>query len=75
MTEKKGIEVDYCPLCRGVWLDRGELERLISSQGTSEGGHPLPRSPESFREARMPPDQNGYYKYKRKKSLLEELFD
>ena len=28
MTEKKGIEIDYCPECRGIWLDRGELEKL-----------------------------------------------
>lgn len=29
MTEREGIEVDYCPECRGVWLDRGELDRII----------------------------------------------
>ncbi len=32
MTEKKGIEVDYCPECRGIWLDRGELEKLIEKE-------------------------------------------
>lgn len=32
MTEKKGIEVDYCPECRGIWLDRGELEKLIGAE-------------------------------------------
>lgn len=34
MTERAGIEIDYCPQCRGVWLDRGELDKLI--QGESE---------------------------------------
>ena len=29
MTERQGIEIDYCPQCRGVWLDRGELDKLI----------------------------------------------
>ena len=29
MTERQGIEIDYCPTCRGIWLDRGELDRLI----------------------------------------------
>lgn len=29
MTERQGVEIDYCPKCRGVWLDRGELDKLI----------------------------------------------
>ena len=29
MTEKNGVEVDYCPECRGIWLDRGELDKII----------------------------------------------
>ena len=29
MSERQGIEIDYCPKCRGVWLDRGELDKLI----------------------------------------------
>ena len=32
MSEKKGIEIDYCPECRGIWLDRGELEKLIATE-------------------------------------------
>ena len=34
MTEKKGIEIDYCPECRGIWLDRGELEKLTEKEET-----------------------------------------
>jgi len=39
MTERQGIEIDYCPQCRGVWLDRGELDRIIerSASFTSSG--------------------------------------
>ncbi|HIX82519.1 MAG TPA: zf-TFIIB domain-containing protein, partial [Candidatus Erysipelatoclostridium merdavium] len=29
MSEKHGVEIDYCPECRGIWLDRGELEKII----------------------------------------------
>lgn len=38
MTDRQGIEIDYCPACRGVWLDRGELDKLIerSTQLVSE---------------------------------------
>ena len=32
MSEKKGIEIDYCPECRGIWLDRGELEKLLAAE-------------------------------------------
>lgn len=33
MTERSGVEIDYCPKCRGVWLDRGELDKIIDSAG------------------------------------------
>lgn len=29
MSEKNGVEIDYCPQCRGIWLDRGELDKII----------------------------------------------
>ena len=32
MSEKKGVEIDYCPECRGIWLDRGELEKIIGQE-------------------------------------------
>jgi uncharacterized protein len=39
MVERSGVEVDYCPDCRGVWLDRGELDKIIERSGCdSEGG-------------------------------------
>ncbi|WP_340698940.1 zf-TFIIB domain-containing protein [Cellulosimicrobium funkei] len=36
MTERKGVEIDYCPTCRGVWLDRGELDKIIDRSVESE---------------------------------------
>lgn len=48
ITHKEGIEIDYCPNCRGVWLDRGELEKLIAFSATAyEPARPIeaPRAP------------------------------
>ena len=60
MADRNGIEVDYCPDCRGVWLDRGELDKLIE-----RAGRPF--------EA---PASRGHEHYpRRKKSLLREIFD
>ena len=39
MCEKKGVEIDYCPECRGIWLDRGELEKLIEKEETYNREH------------------------------------
>lgn len=39
MTEKQGVEIDYCPTCRGIWLDRGELEKLIERMSAAERGY------------------------------------
>ena len=36
MTERQGIEIDYCPKCRGIWLDRGELDKLIERSAPPE---------------------------------------
>jgi uncharacterized protein len=43
MTERQGIEIDYCPTCRGVWLDRGELDKIIERVSTP-APPPAPRS-------------------------------
>jgi len=66
MTERQGVEIDYCPTCRGVWLDRGELDKIIdrsarlsdpSAQGVGFGdlrpGDAARREP--AREFREPP--------------------
>jgi Zn-finger nucleic acid-binding protein len=37
ITERQGVEIDYCPKCRGVWLDRGELDKIIDRAGQFEG--------------------------------------
>ena len=37
MSDRQGIEIDYCPQCRGVWLDRGELDKIIERSSAYEG--------------------------------------
>lgn len=70
MTERSGIEIDYCPECRGVWLDRGELDKIIerSSQNIKNIQH------EGYSEKQRYPSDRDYH-YKKKKGLLGELFD
>lgn len=41
MTERQGVEIDYCPKCRGVWLDKGELDKMIEKAITSESSQKL----------------------------------
>ncbi len=41
MSERQGIEIDYCPQCRGIWLDRGELDKLIDRSAQAEPAAPL----------------------------------
>lgn len=78
MTERSGVEIDYCPDCRGIWLDRGELDKLIERASAYNPGS-TPR--ESYRQPDAHYDQKRFddrhYDYKRKKkdSFLGDLFD
>ncbi len=48
MAERSGVEIDYCPKCRGVWLDRGELDKIIDRAATSAPApEPAPRAVEA----------------------------
>ncbi|MCL6698870.1 zf-TFIIB domain-containing protein [Sphingomonas sp. NSE70-1] len=80
MSERQGIEIDYCPSCRGVWLDRGELDKIIERSGAVEQAAPVSREPQGQPWGAQPPQQNYGHDYhgkphKRRKSFLEELFD
>lgn len=89
MSERQGIEIDYCPQCRGVWLDRGELDKIIErSVPTQAQAQPQPQAQPVQPMQPMPQQgypqqpsgypQQGYgqpYPHKRRKSFLEELFD
>lgn len=43
MSERQGIEIDYCPQCRGVWLDKGELDKVIERSAQESAGYAQPR--------------------------------
>jgi hypothetical protein len=74
MSERQGVEIDYCPKCRGVWLDRGELDKLIErSESWSPAPPPPPRREE--RSYSDHDDRSSYQYKKKKKSFLSEIFD
>jgi Zn-finger nucleic acid-binding protein len=78
MTDRNGIEIDYCPQCRGVWLDRGELDKIIDrSVGAPAAPQQAPQAPPPQQQQTSYPPQydQRYYKKKRKESFLGELFD
>ncbi|MEP9360324.1 zf-TFIIB domain-containing protein [Sphingomonas sp. KR3-1] len=69
-VERAGIEIDHCPSCRGVWLDRGELDKILERSAAPAPAPP----PQQYREERPRyDDRHGYPK--KRKSFLEELFD
>ncbi len=72
ITERQGIEIDYCPQCRGVWLDRGELDKIIE-RTMPEITQPPPVYRDSDRKSYD--DDDRYEKRKRKSSILGDLFD
>ena len=82
MSERSGIEIDYCPQCRGVWLDRGELDKIIE-RNADAGAPPQqsapPPQPQAQAQWAQPPHPGqghyGHKHHKRRKSFLEELFD
>jgi len=77
--ERNGIHVDQCTECRGLFLDRGELEHLVQAEGSFYGGGGSePRREEPRRDERQSHDSyshGGKHYKKRKKNFLEELFD
>ena len=77
MTERQGIEIDYCPKCRGVWLDRGELDKIIdrSVPGVTQELNPEPEQKKYRYESRDDYRQKEYQNKRRKKGFLGDLFD
>jgi uncharacterized protein len=83
LAEKQGVEIDYCPQCRGIWLDRGELEKIIERM---EQQTPVKAAP-GLNENRYDhdkyykhhdghhSDKHGSYDHHKRKSFLRELFD
>lgn len=78
MSDRAGVEIDYCAACRGVWLDRGELDKIIerSSAVAPSSLNPRDYSKVSHREYDDDDDYRKDRKYgKKRKGFLEDLFD
>ena len=78
MTDRSGIEIDYCPKCRGVWLDRGELDKIIERAGSATPSAAEERREhrgDDRREYRDRPHHNERPYYKKRKSFLDDIFD
>ena len=69
MMERQGVEIDYCPQCRGVWLDRGELDKLIKRAAASEHYDDDDRYEKERR------DHPEHSHRRKKKSFWGEIFD
>jgi uncharacterized protein len=89
MTERLNIEIDYCPQCRGVWLDRGELDKIIERSvreaapvvaAATAASQPAPRPVQQPYDAQPYGYRDGHHDnhhggYREKKSIWKELFD
>ena len=83
MTERQGVEIDYCPKCRGVWLDRGELDKIVDRSLPpvaleEPGREELRRDLQDMRGEARDRDDDGYRRgkpYRKRKSFLSEIFD
>lgn len=88
MAERQGVEIDYCPQCRGIWLDRGELEKIIEgnmasiNNNVSQGPYNSPVwNQGDYHDKHHDSDHDrnynntGPYGPRRKKGFLGEIFD
>ncbi|MBE1283565.1 MAG: hypothetical protein GJ676_09670 [Rhodobacteraceae bacterium] len=70
ITDRSGVEIDYCPECRGVWLDRGELDKIIERSAAFSAPPPPPQ------QQRYDDRSDERYRKKKKRgSFLDDLFD
>ncbi len=78
MSERQGVEIDYCPQCRGVWLDRGELDKLIEKSAAATPA-PQPAYPQQGRRPDFADSDHIHhqprYVKRKQKSWLSEIFD
>jgi len=82
LAERQGVEIDYCPRCRGIWLDRGELDKILEREAAVLGADPVrraevpPDGPERLYEDRdaNPNDHRGDPR-RRRSGWLSDLFE
>lgn len=85
MTERQGVEIDYCPKCRGVWLDKGELDKIIEKSAAAESNQQLKQTDEKRRQTDDDDDDDNFFNSRRRNNndnpnrgrggFLSNLFD
>jgi len=79
VTERSGVEIDYCPQCRGVWLDRGELDKILDRSldyRHRERGRDDDDDDDRYKRTYGDPRYDAqYHRKKKKEGWLGELFD
>lgn len=76
MSDRHGVEIDYCPKCRGVWLDRGELDKIIERGAARAVANPAEQTNQAANNQPRPDDEQPEEpRKKRKESFLGDLFD
>jgi Zn-finger nucleic acid-binding protein len=77
IADKKGVEIDYCPDCRGIWLDRGELEKILERSAehlSNRSNYESDYKKYDYKEQHGDHHKAGY-SHKKKKSFLDDIFD
>ena len=78
MSDRQGVEIDYCPQCRGVWLDRGELDKII--ERSAQDAAPAAAPERGYEERPYHGDDDDRHRDhrhhgQRRRSFFEDLFD
>jgi uncharacterized protein len=71
MSERQGVEIDYCPECRGIWLDRGELDKILERAEPDDRRDERPRDDDRDDRRRL---ESSGHRPKKKKSFISEIF-
>jgi Zn-finger nucleic acid-binding protein len=75
MADRSGVEIDYCPQCRGVWLDRGELDKIIERSAGVQPPPPPQRQADRGRVQGYDPSRKKKSKSRSAMSFLDDIFD
>lgn len=77
LAERQGVEIDFCPKCRGVWLDRGELDKIIERSTLEISSRSYPERQDDRHDHRYDKHHDNHYggHHKKKRSFLQDLFD
>ena len=75
MTDRQGVEIDYCPKCRGVWLDKGELDKIIERSAQHESGYQSREGDDRRYYDEPDHKKQSPYPHKKKKGFLGDFFD